>query len=499
MKANTLSLLAHKVASNMFDISSGLTHVSLRDQLIRGTTLVRDLISTEQLDGTYSDILIVGAGAGGIAAALAAAAGGKRVLVIDTGDMPFRLQRNAATRYVGPYMYEWPSLVYNDQRLPPRGTSALSAWADNGSYAGLTIPSANPITANELVKHWDMELQNSLDRHAELFTVLTGVDGKASKGEILRWLKGASKWHRRRPPQLLFYGTNWRTGARITKHINPRFTILAAGLGPERTTWSNNRQTFTGDKFWEWDSLRNYNCGLPSHLKARIAVFGGGDGALQDTLRCLMICEEPLGFIAKLEQNLTASVKIKESITKILLIEQQHSLVRTWTNGAKSNEDDTLQKAYMQVITPLASTPEIRSTVFSLLRSDVNSVDMIVSENSLGKAYALNRFLVLLIDECYRNNACPPPPECPKFRLHFNSELDNIGILTSGRRRTLTIVHRDRDQDRATSSTLDVTHIVIRGGVEKQLSPGKLIGITKKDSENRGELALIPQPLWPFL
>ena len=58
---DSLSLLSLKVASNVFDLSSGLHHVSIRDQIVRAQLAVRDL---KRGDKSLHSLLIVGAGEG---------------------------------------------------------------------------------------------------------------------------------------------------------------------------------------------------------------------------------------------------------------------------------------------------------------------------------------------------------------------------------------------------------------------------------------------------
>nr|NLU60156.1 hypothetical protein [Pseudomonas sp. BIGb0427] len=50
---DSLSLLSLKVAPNVFDLSSGMHHVSIRDQIVRAQLLVRDLLHADpELKGT---------------------------------------------------------------------------------------------------------------------------------------------------------------------------------------------------------------------------------------------------------------------------------------------------------------------------------------------------------------------------------------------------------------------------------------------------------------
>src|SRR5258708_3971144 len=98
---NPLSIMALKVKDNTFDLGSWLRHISVRDQIIRARLLVRDLCESSQLiDG--DKILVIGAGAAGLAAAYALLEQGVQVLVVDRSPEPFSLWDQVTQRFVGP-------------------------------------------------------------------------------------------------------------------------------------------------------------------------------------------------------------------------------------------------------------------------------------------------------------------------------------------------------------------------------------------------------------
>ena len=149
--SNTLSILALKVAPNVFDISSGLFHISIRDQMLRARTLVRDLDKGNQLVLPAAHVLIVGAGVAGVSAAMALGELVVETVVVDSAAEPFSVQKNVTSRFVGPYMYEWPSDFFDDQAFPPVSPSSLNGWA---SLAGqksefLSNHSSSPVTASD--------------------------------------------------------------------------------------------------------------------------------------------------------------------------------------------------------------------------------------------------------------------------------------------------------------------------------------------------------------
>jgi NADPH-dependent 2,4-dienoyl-CoA reductase/sulfur reductase-like enzyme len=120
---NALSLLAHKVAPNVFDLSSLQWHVSIRDQIVRAQLLMADLCMA---DKDIDSVLIIGMGAAGISAAMAACEQGiPNVYVVDRADAPFKLFRGVTSRFVGPFMYEWPSSFHADQGYPEHPNTPL--------------------------------------------------------------------------------------------------------------------------------------------------------------------------------------------------------------------------------------------------------------------------------------------------------------------------------------------------------------------------------------
>jgi hypothetical protein len=486
MSINSLAVLAYKVAPNMFDLSTGLSHVSLRDQLIRGATLVRDLIAARLLTGG-DELLIVGAGAAGVSAAQQAGTVGCRSLLLDTADAPFGLQANVKTRYVGPYMYEWPWDIHADQHFAPPATSLLHHW-NTATYAGLEINSSTPLTAAQLASHWQNQLGAWVRAPGSKLSVLTKIDSNTSLRALKAWRRRQRFWIPG-PRTLHFDGISWPNGSKARESINPKFIILAAGFGSERVTWEGPSGEIKGPLFWDTDKLSGLSCGFAS--KPTIVILGGGDGALQDALRCVYPHTQPLETMRDLLSFPGVPADFQSVHAGLLLAEQQHAATRTWTSGtSQATESASLQQAYLAILQTLAARANVRAAMLDTLRSDVARVVLVVREKNLGKAYSLNRFLILLLAECLKLQAAPGKVE---FELKFNSVAADItGAIGS---RTVTV--RDLNSN-AVTHIGNVAHLSIRFGVVGDLAPGQLMGLTKKDTRNRRELANIPQSLWPI-
>ena len=305
-----LSLLSTKVASNVFDLSSGMHHVSIRDQMVRAQIVIRDLCRG---DSDFESLLIVGAGVAGICAALEAIQRGvKQVVVVDVREAPFSLLRDVHHRYVGPFMYEWPSTFSNNQSYPVHQTTP---WSN--ADAQLQWISKDPVSADALANLLTQELKYKLTQiNHGVLTICVNV----SKSRIHRIIQLFAKTEsarslsrlQRQPPitAKTFYLMDaliWPSapaGQKSMINITPNYVLLAAGMGVENRRLVMNDpnsdpyrgENYTGSSFW----AKNLQEDLfdPKTANQHVAIFGGGDGALQDTLRTLTGCKHPLQFMS---------------------------------------------------------------------------------------------------------------------------------------------------------------------------------------------------------
>ena len=484
-RSNSLSLLAYKVAPNTFDLSTGLVHVSIRDQIVRGITLVRDLIAGDQLKNG-DQILIVGAGVAGISAACHAEEHGIEALVIDSADHPFVLQRGIRTRFVGPYIYEWPACFHDDQRLPPPSSSVLDAW--NTGNHGLEMIHLEPKAAGDIADDWTKWMQ--VNRRPT--RVLCSVDPGKSKAEIRRWIRRvkAVLWLAIRP-RLGFDGVLWNSSmTKSHETISPKFVILAAGMGPENVRWEHPslpRRHYIGDVFWKDPASTSPL--IPGNPAQRVLILGGGDGALQDTLKCLFPHEMPLETLHHLLANPTAKRELDQQLPKILAIEQQHATSTVWSSGDGGKPElEALGRAYGDVIDDLSKSTAIYRELEFHLRNDIQEVHLAVKDDYLGKAYSLNRLLVLLVDACQKRFGTI------KTRLLVRYRTTATSISTSGPPFDVELSEAGKPAQTLTN----VRHISVRFGVRGDQAFGQLIGLSKRDFRNRGELARVPQTFWPI-
>ncbi len=496
-RVNALPLLAYKVGPNLFDLSSQMHNVSMRDQMHRAVALAEALVEGKQFTqpNSSNQVLIVGAGVAGVSAGIVLARHGVEVLIIDSlSDAPFALQRKVTNRYVGPYMYEWPLEVFNSQRLPPDPHTALAEWKTTYDPP-LSFVDANPAQPATLVKDWEKQLAQAVQGVGGKLCVQIDLNNKnapsanAANAAIVGWLAAqrlalSNKVTFAQHPITIAGGSFWGPSKRLAGPFIPRFVLLAGGMGAETHALpdANGVRVEHGMPFWDNDHLLDTHCGKSS--PPQVAIFGGGDGALQDTLRALTRHDHPL----KTWDSLLSTDKLgllAGCQQRILALEQQHAQVSIWEHFDKQRVDanKTLDDAYRKLAKELAQCPHVVDSVVRLLRLDVKSVRLCVREQHFSKAYALNRFLVHLFDQCVQVGGAYPTPV--DFQVCWDMDLKQA--VVNGAQTDLTFTS-------GTTLTADV--VAVRFGADTSTLPGTWLGLTKTDTENRRELVAVPLPLF---
>lgn len=496
---DALSLLALKVAPNVFDLSSGQSHVSIRDQIVRAQLLIRDLC---EADLGVKKILVVGAGIAGVTAAIAAAHAEIEVRVVDTQAEAFSLQRAVQSRFVGPFMYEWPSSFFNNQSYP----SGHAGLKPEGSPFSPSWSSAAPISAHDLAEQLDTWLAEALLQltlrpgfwfNADPIEVASAVKEFARQtGVRATWTSTGSRYQAPKITPLPLSLKQSSNGLSWQPFV-PDYILLGAGLGTENTHLPNNSSmglSVSGPKFWANDSLR-----APSTINQSTGVFGGGDGALQDVMRALTRFDHPLLMLEHLEKSPTVKALLSNSRDALLAMDQQSRLFNTWTGNAFA----TLDKDCEALARRLAQKTKVRARVLSSFRQGSGTVFHFVRENHFGKAYLLNRFLVHLIIAC-REKMAGKLKGYMDYECHFGAQADQSHTPHSGYRYQVTVTHsadfiyRNATGHRAIPKgghVFDLHEVAVRFGLEKGSTPGaQLISLSGLDCNTRTLLAQIPLP-----
>lgn len=252
-------LLAHSVGPGLFEIS-GLRPISIRDQMVRGRMLV-ERATAEGLLGPHRRLLVIGAGAGGVSAAITAAQRGVRTLLVERTRGPF-VRQQSCTRHIDPTIYDWPA----------------SHW-DRGHYPWTPPPMPLPWragSARALALRWTHLLFTW--RRRSMFRRFLNIryDQPVLPDEVFS--RGTSVVYAPPNAPAQYFGA----------------AISCVGFGSERSSVAQYR----GYDFWSDDPYDHPDLELPPGTSVSALVSGGGDGALQDFIRILTT--EPIQVVFKI-------------------------------------------------------------------------------------------------------------------------------------------------------------------------------------------------------
>jgi hypothetical protein len=107
-------LRAHEVMEYFYNVADVAYPVSIRDQMNRARWLVQkanDLgFFGRNREEKFRKLLVCGAGAAGVTAALHALALGVETVLVEKSAAPFLRQRHCRSRWLDPAQYDWSSL-----------------------------------------------------------------------------------------------------------------------------------------------------------------------------------------------------------------------------------------------------------------------------------------------------------------------------------------------------------------------------------------------------
>lgn len=223
----------------VFVLGSFARYVTLYSQQVRALNLIYSLHQAKRL-GIGTNVAVIGAGAAGLTATIAAARLGARATLLEKLDGPMGLQRNSQERYVHPHIYDWPATAIDSEhaRLP------ILDWS--ASYAD--------VVARRFRREWENERRRQSDRidppHWGVRDV-TIDPSHAGSGLTLTWNDDKGP-----------HGGEY--------HL----VLIAMGFGLEAAQWQQTR-------YWQNDRLDGRDDGV----KRICLVSGCGDGGLTDLMR----------------------------------------------------------------------------------------------------------------------------------------------------------------------------------------------------------------------
>jgi hypothetical protein len=360
-------LLATEVGARLYTIGAAQPS-SIRDQIFRAQ-LVIDRVIDAGLVSRNAEILIAGAGIGGVAAAIRSAQHGLVVTLIDERSYAFGVQVPCATRWLDPTQYDWPLAHWTEDVLP--GPEMPIPY-----QAGY---------ARDLAALWEISFKKSLRTLAPKLTFF----------ENTRLVDIGP-----RTPENLDR-TALLEIARVVGRVSKRFPLILVCMGMGRETCSVDR--FAGYWFWQTDALADSDFGITGN--ASILISGGGDGALQDFIRAATGRKSA----REVYESLPALVKNESHQKRIQDAEDQSQRGYLWSISEAQRHDisQALHDTHTGVIDTLfddASTVSaLNAWCHEVLHdrlSKCTNITLAYPCTHFGSCYALNRFLALLIARC---------------------------------------------------------------------------------------------------
>lgn len=229
--------------SNIYVIGAFEKGITIYRQQVRALNLIYCLHESQRIprDGLIS---VIGGGVAGVTAAAAALALGYRVYLFEKHTMLLHLQRGCDTRWVHPYIYDWP-----------RPGSEME-------HAGLPLLSWRANTSAEVA-------QQILNDFAKI--------RNACADEKLRLHRGATVEIQHAEKRVSWTGS---MGKPRSGEIPCDAIIFAVGFGYEKGVEQGLYASY-----WRNDSLSQPIVQSSGHARRNYLVSGTGDGGLIDALR----------------------------------------------------------------------------------------------------------------------------------------------------------------------------------------------------------------------
>jgi hypothetical protein len=367
--------------------------ISVRDQIVRANYLI-DLLSDDGQLAVDSRLVIVGAGAAGVAAALAAARRGvQQVLLLEKEQVPLALQARCSSRWLDPTQYDWPADHWRDQSWPlpeaiPRSYTAVSNPFD-------------PVTAS-LAWSWSSDFSNRLS--AAFSRVRAAFDAEVQP------------WTRRTNGEVLvpFQVGQSRANAMTTADI----LIVTVGFGSERSDTedtSNSTKRFVGLDFWATDHFEHVRTGIPK-LEADHVLFvsGAGDGALQDFIRLSTGRRAARDILDAALNSSPASSPWRDALAGVWHWEDQTTKALPFAPSPVSECEilSRLHQRYVQAVDEFAASlgwPAFCRWLQTVTRGRrIGVVKLLMKCTHFGVCYPLNHVTALLLLKYFEQAAASP-------------------------------------------------------------------------------------------
>jgi hypothetical protein len=286
-------------------------------------------------------LLVVGAGFGGMTAAVAAARLGWQVTVLEHRHAPFHLQQGCHTRWLYPYIREWP----RQQAHQEEADLPVMPW---------TAGPASQV-ARQFSKRYEAAVRESTQPIATHYSVPTISITTYADHCLVEW-----------PPAC---------------RADPRHVLLAVGFGVEGTI-----PGIALSSYWRNDALAQAKLDGTSTERHHVVISGTGDGGLMDAVRVRLGEFDDLEMARSIER---ISGDAWPVLQRQLVELEQRAWAASWTDAGK-----TLAYGYAQLHIP----GDLVGWLQGRLRKDTR-VTLVHRDDQwqTRNAQALNRFLTHLL------------------------------------------------------------------------------------------------------
>lgn len=346
--------------------------------MIRGRWII-DRALEARLVRPSEKLLVVGAGAAGVTAAIEGVTRGLLITLIDTASGPFMRQAGCSSRWIDPTQYDWPLDHWPNQRFPWTGPAMALGW--------------RAARANVLAILWSWALARATTAYAGSLDVRFGTK-----------LVGF--------PSLVFHKGKQVLEANFNPSKSPgpeyfEIAVSTVGFGTEQTYLGS----FSSYQFWDTDQLEVPDYGLSSIKQPSILISGGGDGALQDFIRTSTTAPSARQVYDSLPLNAAAKATLESALQGA---DDQAQRAYLWgTRGALTVPardhaiHEKLHQIFIDAVDRLARDRAVWPLIVAVLHKTVRSkgtakISLIFPCNHFDRCYALNRFLVLLLERYYQ-------------------------------------------------------------------------------------------------
>ena len=361
-------LESHRIDSLQYMISAPLTPISIRDQMVRAKMFVDRAIEAG-LIGLDRPLLIVGAGAGGVTAALCAAGREIKVTLIEIAGHPFNFQRKCLSRWINPTQYDWPAHHWDEGIFP---------W----THPPMPLPWRS-WPSNLIAASWIQELRKGIREYADLLTVKFNT----TVSPIV-------------PPKQGLLEVNYQEDLRSkgVRNFTEYFgaALYAKGPGSENTEIG----TYKSFSFWETDDFEKSNLGLPMPIppsRYKVLICGGGDGALQDFLRITTGQHSVTDIMFRIWRFMP-----RDLVLWLFSEEDQAHRASLWNTKPQNHPvlqrlHDVHRRFVQRLLQPPSGPAIIAELQVLLQHSQTLDVTFIHPCTHFSSSYSLNRLLVHLI------------------------------------------------------------------------------------------------------